>query len=81
VLKGPLYGVLGNHDSVRMVPAMEAMSIRMLFNEYEPIYLWRVAGMTGYTSIGAGTSLMPVRLNCPPEISLHTLRQTKGLFI
>jgi hypothetical protein len=30
--------------------------------------------MAGYTSVGAGTSLLPVRLNCPPEITLHTLR-------
>ena len=37
LLKGPLYGVLGNHDSLKMAPAMEAMGIRMLFNEYEPI--------------------------------------------
>ena len=164
LLKGPLYGVLGNHDSIRMAPAMEAMGIRMLFDESEPIasgasliYLagvddahfyrsddirkaaagipknafsvllshtpeiydqaaaaefdlmlsghthggqlclpggipikleavlprsmgagmWRHAGMTGYTSVGAGTSLVPVRLNCPPEISLHTLRRAE----
>ena len=161
VLKGSIYGVLGNHDSIRMAPAMEAMGIRLLFNECEPIvrgddriYLagstiltsieptmlkrqlreiprkafsvllshspeiydraaasgfdlmlsghthggqlclpggipikleaklprtmgagaWRYAGMAGYTSVGAGTSLLPVRLNCPPEITLHTLR-------
>jgi predicted MPP superfamily phosphohydrolase len=161
LLKGPIYGVLGNHDTIRMAPAMEAMGIRLLFNECEPIvrgndriYLagvddphfyrtddlaraasqippgafsillshspeiydraagagfdlmlsghthggqlclpggipikleaklprtmgagaWRYAGMAGYTSVGAGTSLLPVRLNCPPEISLHTLR-------
>ena len=36
-LKGPVYGVLGNHDSIRMAPSMEAMGIRMLFNECEPI--------------------------------------------
>ena len=35
---------------------------------------WRYAEMAGYTSVGAGTSLLPVRLNCPPEITLHTLR-------
>jgi len=39
--------------------------------------MWRYAGMAGYTSAGAGTSMMPVRLNCPPEISLHTLRRTE----
>ena len=32
-LKGPVYGVLGNHNSIRMVPAMEEMGIRMLLNE------------------------------------------------
>src|SRR5271168_2015826 len=34
-LKGPTYGVLGNHDSIHMAPALEAMGIRMLFNECE----------------------------------------------
>ena len=161
-LKPPLYGILGNHDSIRMTPAMEAMGIRMLFNECEAIarggeaiYLagvddahfyraddiekaaasipreafsillahtpesyrqaaragfdfmlsghthggqlclpggiaiklearlprsmgagaWRHGNMAGYTSVGAGTSLLPVRLNCPAEITLHTLRR------
>jgi uncharacterized protein len=165
LLKGPVYGVLGNHDSIRMAPAMEAMGIRLLFNECEPIvrgddriYLagvddphfyraddlakassqippgdfsillshspeiydraaasgfdlmlsghthggqlclpggfaiklearlpramgsgaWRYAGIAGYTSVGAGTSLLPVRLNCPPEITLHTLRMGRS---
>lgn len=164
-LTSPIYAVLGNHDSIRMAPAIEAMDIRMLFNECEPIvrgasqiYLagvddphfyrvddigkaaaripqdafsvllahapeiydraaaagfdlmlsghthggqlclpggipikleailpramgagaWRHAGMAGYTSVGAGTSLLPVRLNCPPEITLHTLRRTNS---
>jgi predicted MPP superfamily phosphohydrolase len=163
-LTPPVYAVLGNHDSIRMTPAMEAMGIRMLFNECEAIvrgdqtiYLagvddphfyraddiakaaseipqdafsillshtpevydraakakfdvllsghthggqlclpggipikleaklprsmgasaWRYADMAGYTSAGAGTSLLPVRLNCPPEITLHTLRLLK----
>jgi len=161
-LKGPLYGVLGNHDSILMTPSLEAMGIRMLFNECETIsrgdshiYLagvddahfyraddiekaaklipqdafsillshtpevydraasagfdvmlsghthggqlclpggipiklearlprrmgagaWHYVGMAGYTSVGAGTSLLPVRLNCPPEITLHTFRR------
>ncbi|MGD0533342.1 MAG: hypothetical protein ABSA62_14025 [Methyloceanibacter sp.] len=25
----------------------------------------------GYTSVGAGSSVVPVRFNCPPEITLH----------
>ena len=161
-LKEPLYGVLGNHDSIRMLPALEQMGIRMLLNEAQeirrgdqrihlagiddahyfrvdniekaaqlipaaecsillshtpeiyrqaahagfdlmlsghthggqiclpgsiPITLdsrlprrfgagaWRYQRMQGYTSVGAGCSIVPVRLNCPPEITLHRLRR------
>ena len=28
-LKGPVYGVLGNHDTIPMVPDLEGMGIRM----------------------------------------------------
>jgi uncharacterized protein len=160
-LKAPVYGVLGNHDTIQMVPALEAMGIRMLINECAviarddqrihlagvddahfyrmdniekaaleipegafsillshtpeiyrqaahahfalmlsghthggqlclpgsvPIMLeavlprrmgagrWKYNEMTGYTSVGAGSSVVPVRLNCPPEITLHRLR-------
>jgi len=161
-LKGPVYGVLGNHDSIRMVPGIEAMGIRMLLNESEtirrgdqaihlagiddagffgvdniqkageeiphggfaillshtpevyrqaahagfhlmlsghthggqiclpggiPITLdarlprrygagaWRHQEMAGYTSTGTGSSIVPVRFNCPPEVTLHRLRR------
>src|SRR6476619_723979 len=36
-LKGPIYGVLGNHDTICMVPGLEAMGIRMLLNESDLI--------------------------------------------
>jgi len=162
VLRRPLYGVLGNHDSIRMVPAFEAMGIRMLLNESvtiersgerlqiagvdDPHYYrvdnlekaatplhadavavllshtpeihrqaahagfdlllsghthggqiclpggipitldarlprrygrgaWRHDAMQGYTSAGAGTSILDVRINCPPEVTLHRLRR------
>lgn len=32
-LAGNIYAVLGNHDSIRMVPRMEAVGIRVLLNE------------------------------------------------
>lgn len=32
-LKGDVYAVLGNHDTIRMVPAMEQLNIRLLLNE------------------------------------------------
>jgi predicted MPP superfamily phosphohydrolase len=162
-LNTPVYGVLGNHDSVRMVPGLESLGIQMLLNEsvtvtksghaihiagvddahyfrvdniekaannlphdevmillshtpeiYRqaahadfnlmlcghthggqiclpggipitldskcPRYLgagaWRYQDMNGYTSVGAGTSIVNVRLNCPPEITIHTLRKS-----
>jgi predicted MPP superfamily phosphohydrolase len=34
-LRGPVYGVLGNHDTIRMIPALEEMGIHMLLNESE----------------------------------------------
>ena len=36
--------------------------------------LWHHNGMTGYTSAGAGVSGIPLRFNCPPEITLFTLK-------
>jgi predicted MPP superfamily phosphohydrolase len=38
--------------------------------------LWRHNGTVGYTSAGAGSSGVPVRFNCPPEVVLLTL--TRG---
>src|SRR5215469_14082755 len=32
-LKDPVYGVLGNHDTIRMVPGLEEMGIKVLLNE------------------------------------------------
>lgn len=162
-LKQPVFGVLGNHDTIRMLPGLEAMGIRMLQNECEaikrgdesihlagiddahyfrvdniekaasqipdgafaillshtpeiyrqavhagfdvllsghthggqiclpgsiPITLdsvlprrmgagaWSYGRMAGYTSVGAGSSIVTVRYNCPPEITLHRLHCT-----
>ena len=36
-LKGPIFGVLGNHDTIRMVPGLEEMGIKILLNECENI--------------------------------------------
>lgn len=164
-LKGSAYAVLGNHDTLRLVPDMEAMGYRLLLNEWtklargaEAIYLsgiddahyyrmenfhraahdiprgavsillshtpevyrhaahadydvmlcghthggqiclpggvpvltdadsprrlargaWRYEGMLGYTSVGAGTSIVDIRLNCAPEITLHRLLRARG---
>ncbi len=159
-LRAPAYAVLGNHDSIRMVPRLEAMGIQMLLNEWVPIErgghriflagiddphyyradnlerscegmpdgapsillshspeiyrqaahlgfdlmlcghthggqiclptgiplltnarsprafargAWAYHQLVGYTSPGSGTALVDVRLNCPPEITIHSL--------
>jgi predicted MPP superfamily phosphohydrolase len=161
-LHEPIYGVLGNHDTVRMLPGLEGMGIRMLLNESETIVhdgqrihlagvddahyyrvdniekavsaipydefsillshtpeiyrqaahadfnlilsghthggqlclpgsipltldsvlprrmgsgAWEHDGMSGYTSVGVGSSVVEVRFNCPPEITLHHLHR------
>ncbi len=35
---------------------------------------WREGNLQGYTSRGTGASGLPVRLNCPAEVTVHTLR-------
>jgi predicted MPP superfamily phosphohydrolase len=36
---------------------------------------WQEGRLQGYTSRGTGASGLPVRLNCPSEVTLHTLRR------
>jgi predicted MPP superfamily phosphohydrolase len=37
---------------------------------------WRYQALQGYTSPGAGSSVVEGRLNCPPEITLHRFRKS-----
>ena len=36
---------------------------------------WSYDLMQGYTSVGTGSSVVPARFNCPPEITLHHLHR------
>jgi predicted MPP superfamily phosphohydrolase len=36
---------------------------------------WKYHDMIGYTSVGAGSSIVPVRINSRPEITLHRLQR------
>ena len=38
--EGAIYGVLGNHDTNRMAPALEEMGIRMLLNDARRFARW-----------------------------------------
>ena len=39
-----------------------------------PMGLYRIGGLTLYTNAGLGTVRVPVRFDCPPEVTLFTLR-------
>lgn len=39
---------------------------------------WREGAMAGFTTTGVGSSGLPLRYNCPPEIALLTLRRAEG---
>jgi predicted MPP superfamily phosphohydrolase len=41
---------------------------------------WRQGRMQGYTSTGTGSSMVPVRFNCPPEITLIELRKLRQAY-
>jgi predicted MPP superfamily phosphohydrolase len=40
---------------------------------------WKYGSMSGYTSVGVGASIVPVRFNCLPEITLHHLRNGNSI--
>ncbi len=44
------------------------------FGRKFPMGLYNVDNLTLYTNVGLGTVRVPVRWNCPPEITLFTLR-------
>jgi hypothetical protein len=54
--------------------------VRPLFlPELAKKYVWglyKINGLTLYTNPGLGTVNLPVRMNCPPEITLLTLRRS-----
>ena len=48
------------------------------FAKRYPRGLYRVGSLTLYTNIGLGTIRLPIRLNCPPEVTLFTLRSGRS---
>jgi predicted MPP superfamily phosphohydrolase len=36
---------------------------------------WHYNQLAGYTSVGTGSCIVPVRFNCAPEITLHRLER------
>jgi len=56
--------------------------LALTYNSSAPRYTgagaWSFDLMQGYTSSGTGSSVVPARFNCPPEITLHRLTRGAG---
>jgi len=68
-----------SHGGQIWLPGIGAPWLPELARKY-PRGLYRVGALTLYTNIGLGTIRLPIRLNCPPEITLFTLRSLDGNF-
>lgn len=62
-----------SHGGQVRLPLVGPLYLPELARKY-PSGLRKVGGLTLYTNIGIGTMGIPVRLNCPPEVTLFTLR-------
>jgi len=62
-----------SHGGQIWIPGLGAPWLPPMARKY-PRGLYRVGDLTLYTNIGVGTIHLPIRLNCPPEITLIRLR-------
>jgi predicted MPP superfamily phosphohydrolase len=62
-----------SHGGQVWIPGIGAPWLPALARRY-PRGLYKVRDLTLYTNLGLGTIHAPVRINCPPEITLITLR-------
>jgi uncharacterized protein len=61
-----------SHGGQWIVPGL-GPPIRGLYSQKYPLGRYRVGNMTHYTTRGIGTSIIRLRINCPPEITVFTL--------
>jgi uncharacterized protein len=62
-----------SHGGQVWLPGIGAPWLPRFARKY-PRGLHRIGPLTLYTNIGLGTIRLPIRLNCPPEVTLFTLR-------
>ncbi len=62
-----------SHGGQIRFPLLGAPVLPVMGREY-PQGLRRIGPLTLYTNVGIGTIWVPMRLNCPPEVTLITLR-------
>ena len=66
-----------SHGGQIRFPLVGAPCLPVMGRMY-PRGLHRIGPLTLYTNVGIGTIWMPMRLNCPPEVTLITLRAGAG---
>jgi hypothetical protein len=62
-----------SHGGQIWIPGIGAPWLPPLSRKY-PRGLYQIGKLTLYTNIGIGTIRAPIRINCPPEVTLITLR-------
>jgi len=62
-----------SHGGQIWLPGIGAPWLPRFARKY-PRGLHRIGPLTLYTNMGLGTIRLPIRLNCPPEVTLFTLR-------
>ena len=65
-----------SHGGQIRLPLLPPLYLPPLAQKYI-LGTYRVGDLTLYTNAGLGTVTIPMRLNCPPEITLVTLRSAK----
>jgi predicted MPP superfamily phosphohydrolase len=63
-----------SHGGQVRFPLIGAPILPNLGRDY-PMGLYKLGALTLYTNVGLGTIGLPIRWNCPPEITLFTLRR------
>ncbi len=66
-----------SHGGQVWLPGIGAPWLPDLAQKY-PRGLYKVGPLILYTNIGLGTIRLPIRLNCPPEVTLFTLRSASS---
>jgi predicted MPP superfamily phosphohydrolase len=66
-----------SHGGQIRFPLLGAPVLPVMGRRY-PRGLRRIGPLTLYTNVGIGTIWLPMRLNCPPEVTLLTLRAAAG---
>ena len=79
VIKYPVDLQLSGHSHGGQIwfPGCGPVWLPPLARKY-PRGLYQLGSLTLYTNIGLGTIRVPIRLNCPPEVTLFTLRVKKA---